>query len=119
MPGQLKQSTGVEVVRANLDLSIQDLPRLVLVRMGEGVDLAFLALFYSAFVSRIVHESRFVDDKTNRWVYRCIVLTVIVYVLGGDGRADVVTRIAVLVVTELFLFCVITLSVRQRYQDNT
>lgn len=118
MPGQLKQTMGVGVAHANLDLSIQDLPRLVLFRMGERSDLTVLVLLYAVFVSRIVYDSRSVGDKMNRWGYRCIVFVAAVYVLGGDGRADIVTRIAVLVVRELFLFCRITLSVRQRYRDN-
>lgn len=46
-----------------------------------------------------------------------MVYCVVLYVLGGDGRADVYTIVSTWLAAEFFLRIVLTLTNRQRYRE--
>lgn len=106
------------MVTSHVDLSRQDLPRIGMFRIGERRDLFGLTFLHAIFVSRAIQWPTLVTNQVNRWIYRFTVFVLVIYVLGGDGSVDFVTRVTTLVGVEFFLFCRITFSNRQKYRQD-
>lgn len=87
------------ITRRNLadtevDLSRQDLPRIALLRRGERQDLLFLTSAYVLFVSICAQGFVVRQSFGSRWFFRLTLYSVVLYVLGGDGIADLLTTLS-------------------------
>jgi hypothetical protein len=114
LPGQFGQTAVSSSVI--VDSSRQDLPRVALFRIGELSDLFALSAIYAIFTTGCALKVFMLQSRAIRWAFRGLTALASLYVLGGDGAGDLVTLVASLRFSELFIFVTLSLIARQRYR---